>query len=57
MTHDLTSGRGLWLQVISGQISTNDYTLSPGDALSTEHDGSIEIKAEQNAEALLFDLA
>ena len=57
MTHDLTSGRGLWLQVITGQISINDNTLRPGDALSTEHDGSIEIKAEENAEALLFDLA
>jgi redox-sensitive bicupin YhaK (pirin superfamily) len=36
LQHDLASGRGLWLQLIHGEISTNGKTLTAGDAISTE---------------------
>jgi len=56
VSHTLRDGRGLWLQVISGQLSTAGATLSPGDALSTEEAGDLTITATEPAEALLFDL-
>jgi quercetin 2,3-dioxygenase len=56
-SHELKSGRGLWLQLIRGNITAAGIALSPGDAISTETPGLFEITASDNAEALLFDLA
>lgn len=56
--HRLAEGRGLWLQVISGQFKVGDKLLEAGDALATEIPGEIEFEAgDEPAEALLFDLA
>jgi redox-sensitive bicupin YhaK (pirin superfamily) len=58
VTHDLTDGRGLWLQAIHGDLHLNDTTLSPGDGASAESSGTYRITAGPNpVEALLFDLA
>lgn len=57
VSHDLTNGRGLWLQLIKGQITTDEVTLLPGDAASTETPGTVVFTASDDAEALLFDLA
>lgn len=54
--HDLADGRGLWLQVISGQIAVGNLTLNPGDAISSESGGSFVFSAIEAAEALLIDL-
>ena len=35
ISHDLAAGRGLWLQVINGDIASAGTELHPGDALST----------------------
>lgn len=56
VTHDLAQGRGAWLQVIKGELNLNGTLLHPGDAGSTEDDGTLSITAESEAEALLFDL-
>ena len=57
VSHDLKSGRGLWLQLIEGQLTSGETTLQPGDAASTETAGLIEFTAKQDSQALLFDLA
>jgi redox-sensitive bicupin YhaK (pirin superfamily) len=54
--HSLAEGRGLWLQLIKGTLTAADVPLSPGDGLSTEASGTLTISADQDAEALLFDL-
>ena len=55
--HELRSGRGLWLQVISGPVRLNGEELFSGDAGSSEEVGRFEISAaDADVEALLFDL-
>ena len=55
--HDLSSGRGFWLQLITGSLRIHDTQLLPGDALSAESGGEHALSAEGEAvEALLFDL-
>jgi redox-sensitive bicupin YhaK (pirin superfamily) len=57
ISHDLANGRGLWLQLIKGQLATGEETLLPGDATSSETSGTFVFTATEDAEALLFDLA
>ncbi len=56
VTHDLADGRGLWLQLVSGPATLNGERLNPGDGASAERPGIYTITAEQDTEALLFDL-
>lgn len=57
VTHQLASGRGLWLHVAKGDVSVNGIALSAGDAVSLEEAGEIGIQsAGGSAEAILFDL-
>jgi hypothetical protein len=56
ITHDVRSGRGVWLHLIKGSIKANDERLAAGDALSTTDSGALAITASEPAEALLFDL-
>lgn len=57
ISHDLASDRGLWLQLIKGELTANEVTLSPGDAASAESEGTFIFTAKEDSEALLFDLA
>ena len=57
VTHDLAAGRGLWLQVISGTTMLDAVSLTAGDGAAAERAGLIALRAEQDTEALLFDLA
>lgn len=57
VSHDLKSGRGLWLQLIEGELASGETTLQPGDAASTESAEAVEFTAAKDSEALLFDLA
>jgi quercetin 2,3-dioxygenase len=55
--HELAAGRGLWLHVAKGSLLVNGTLLHPGDAVSTEKPGKIEISAtDEPSEAILFDL-
>jgi quercetin 2,3-dioxygenase len=56
ITHDLRAGRGAWLQLARGSVTVNGATLQQGDAASSEDPGVVTIRANENAEALLFDL-
>ncbi len=53
----LRSGRGLWLQVVSGDINVNGKQVVAGDALSFENQELLKIKALAKSEIILFDLA
>lgn len=60
ITYNLNSDRGVWLQMISGELEFSDGTLShrlfPGDGASFEGRPP-EIKASTDSTFLLFDLA
>ena len=57
VSHEVRAGRGVWLQILKGNVSVNGTPLTAGDAASTENDGILSIVATGDAEALLFDLA
>ena len=54
--HDVQPGRGVWLQLIAGELRLGGETLRAGDGASTEDAGALAIAASQPSEALLFDL-
>ena len=58
ISHGLQQGRGLWLQLIKGNLRVAQDALAPGDGWSTEQSGEWEfVAASEPVEALLFDLA
>lgn len=57
VTHDLREGRGLWFQLIAGEVEAGGVKLGPGDAVSSESAGRLEFSSKGPVEALLFDLA
>ncbi|HWP42765.1 MAG TPA: pirin family protein [Blastocatellia bacterium] len=57
ISHGLAGGRHAWVQVIKGAISVNDTPLEAGDGAAISEEHVISIRASQDAELLLFDLA
>lgn len=57
VSHELRQGRGLWFQLIGGEVEIGGVKLSPGDALKSEEPGSFAFTSTGPIEALLFDLA
>ena len=57
ISHDLRAGRGLWFQLIGGDVEVGGVQLSPGDAVRSEDAGTFVFKSAGTIEALLFDLA
>ena len=53
----IKNGRHLWLQVLRGSVSTNNFALHAGDGLSVSEEESLNLLAESQSELLLFDLA
>jgi redox-sensitive bicupin YhaK (pirin superfamily) len=56
-THTLASGRHAWLQVVRGAVALNGHALRAGDGAAVSDEESLEIKADEESEILLFDLA
>jgi redox-sensitive bicupin YhaK (pirin superfamily) len=56
VTHELQTGRGLWLQMIKGRVTWEGVGLEAGDGACTEQPGAQALTALESAEALLFDL-
>lgn len=52
--HDAT--RGLWLQMIEGEVAANGTTLQSGDGAAFEEVEALKIEAKADAHFLLFDL-
>lgn len=57
ISHGLRAGRGLWFQLIAGEVKVGVLSLSPGDAVRTEDAGTFAFNHSGPVEALLFDLA
>ncbi len=57
VSHAIAPGRGVWVQMTKGEVSIAGERLSGGDAAALEEPGTIELRAEQASELLLFDLA
>lgn len=57
ISHELRAGRGLWFQLIGGDVEVGGVKLSPGDAVRSEDAGTFAFKSAAPFEALLFDLA
>lgn len=57
LSYRYADGRGLWVQLISGKLQVEEEVLEPGDGISVEGGSLINLKAEDSAEFLLFDLA
>ncbi|HXE92119.1 MAG TPA: pirin family protein [Terriglobales bacterium] len=55
--HTLTPGRHAWLQVARGAVALNGTGLNQGDGAAVSEEEKLTIRAEQDAEILLFDLA
>ena len=57
LTQSLGAKRYGWLQVAKGEIELNGQTLRQGDGAAISEEKKLAIKATQQAEVLLFDLA
>ncbi|HSC78109.1 MAG TPA: hypothetical protein VLB32_06060, partial [Candidatus Acidoferrales bacterium] len=55
--HALAPGRHAWLQVARGAVALNGKRLSQGDGAAVSEEKKLNIRAESDAEVLLFDLA
>jgi redox-sensitive bicupin YhaK (pirin superfamily) len=57
VTEDLAPGRHAWLQLISGALDVNGYTLTSGYGAAISEEAKLKITAMENeTEFLLFDL-
>jgi hypothetical protein len=54
--HVIAPGRAVWVQMTKGEVSIAGERLAAGDAAAIEEPGTIELRAEQPSEVLLFDL-
>jgi redox-sensitive bicupin YhaK (pirin superfamily) len=52
----IRDGRGIWLQVIKGEITANGQTLNAGDAVSIKEESQLSVRSEAQSEFLVFDL-
>jgi Pirin-related protein len=57
VSYQLEGDRHAWIQVIKGAVTINDATLRAGDGAAISEESSLKIKASEEAEILLFDLA
>ena len=53
----LKPGRHAWLQVLRGQAALNGHLLSAGDGAAVSQEEKVEIRGQDDAEVMLFDLA
>ena len=57
LSHQLVGDRHVWMQVIKGAVNVNGETLRTGDGAAAGEEASLTIKASEDAEIMLFDLA
>jgi len=55
--HPLAAGRHAWLHVARGKVTANGTKLEAGDGAAFSSEASVEVKATDRAEVLLFDLS
>lgn len=57
VSHQLGSDRHAWIQIISGAINVSGTPLRAGDGAAISEETTLNIRASETAEILLFDLA
>lgn len=57
VSHKPEAGRGQWIQLASGELLVNGEQMRAGDGLAVSGEAEIDIKALDDAEFLLFDMA
>jgi quercetin 2,3-dioxygenase len=55
--HRLQPGLHAWVQVARGAVTLNDQPLHAGDGAAISAETALELRAQSDAEVLLFDLA
>lgn len=55
--HTMDQARHAWLQVARGSVEVNGEKAEHGDGLAVAGESGLRIRAEEDAEVLLFDLA
>ena len=56
VVHAVGRDRGIWLQAARGIVALNGTEMREGDGAAVEHESTLEIEADTDAEILLFDL-
>ena len=56
ISYDFEDGRRGFLQVVSGQVQIDGKELEAGDAVAMQDQATVSIKADAEAELLLFDM-
>ena len=57
LTHHFDDGRRGWIQIVRGTVDVNGETLNAGDGAAIDGTSDLKIKASEQAELLLFDMA
>jgi len=57
VTQALAAKRYAWLQIAKGEVELNGQKLRQGDGAAVSDESTLTIKASEEAEVLLFDLA
>jgi redox-sensitive bicupin YhaK (pirin superfamily) len=57
LSYQLDGGRHAWAQVIKGTVTVNGTALRAGDGAAISEENSLNIKASEDAEILLFELS
>ncbi|QGJ70436.1 Nuclease PIN [Planctomycetales bacterium 10988] len=57
LTYSISSGRGIWAQVLRGKAELAGKELQEGDGIAIEEQSSLRLQAKEDAEVLIFDLA
>jgi redox-sensitive bicupin YhaK (pirin superfamily) len=57
VAHEFAAGRHGWLQVARGAVELNGKELGRGDGAAISNEKKLTIKATEDSEVLLFDLA
>jgi quercetin 2,3-dioxygenase len=55
--HPLAAGRHAWLHVARGAVTANGTNLEAGDGAAFSSESSVEVRATDRSEVLLFDLS
>ncbi len=55
--YKLLPQRYAWLQVVKGAVTLNDQQLHTGDGAAVSEQTHLALRATEDAEILLFDLA
>lgn len=56
-TYDLAKGRIIWVQMARGSAVLNGQALEQGDGAAVNDEKTLEFRAEEKAEILIFDLS